>query len=61
MTAERAHRYHIVIRTLPGATFIERVGTKKECLEYANRAPKKYLKLCKMVPVMKWDKEGKRK
>lgn len=61
MIATSARRYHIVIRTFPDATFIEYVGTKKECLEYANKATKKYLKLCKMVPVIRWDKKGKRK
>lgn len=49
---------YCVIRTLPGATFIEEIGTKKACMKYANEKPKRFLRVCKMVPIAKWNKDG---
>lgn len=50
-----------MIRVFPTATFIEHIGTKEACMKFAQGAAKPRLRVCKMVPVVKWDNKGRRK
>ena len=52
---------YCVIRTFPDRVFIEAIGTKQGCMKFAKKAAKPYLKVCKMVPVVAWDKHGRTK
>ena len=52
---------YCVIRVFPDTTFIEAIGTKKACMKFAQDAAKPRLRVCKMVPVVKWDNSGKMK
>lgn len=52
---------YCVIRAFPDTTFIEAIGTKKACMKFAQGAAKPRLRVCKMVPVVKWDNSGKMK
>jgi hypothetical protein len=52
---------YCVIRVFPASTFIEAIGTKKACMKFAQGAAKPRLRVCKMVPVVKWDNSGKMK
>ena len=52
---------YCVIRVFPTSTFIEAIGTKKSCMKFAQGAAKPRLRVCKMVPVVKWDNSGKMK
>lgn len=50
---------YCVIRVFPTSTFIEAIGTKKACMKFAHGAAKPRLRVCKLVPVVKWDGHGK--
>ena len=50
---------YCVLRVFPTSTFIEAIGTKKDCMKFAQGAAKPRLRVCKMVPVVKWDGHGK--
>ena len=50
---------HVVIREFEHAMFFEMWGTKKQCMDFAKKAAKPCLKVCKVVPVLTWDKHGK--
>ena len=50
---------YVVLRVFPKAVFWEHIGNKKSCLEYTKKAAKPLLRICKMVPVAKWDRRGK--
>ena len=52
---------YCVIRVFPDTTFIEAIGTKKACMKFARGAAKPRLRVCKLVPVVKWDNSGKMK
>ena len=52
---------YCVIRVFPTSTFIEAIGTKKACMKFAQGAAKPRLRVCKMVPVVKWNRQGKAK
>ena len=51
---------YCVVRVFPSTMYFEEWGTKRHCMEYAANTPKKRLKVCKMIPVVSWDKNGKR-
>lgn len=51
---------YCVIRVFPSTMFFEEWGTKKHCMEYTDSVPKKRLKVCKVIPAVSWDKNGKR-
>ena len=61
-----SHNSYCVIREFPknehhpATSFYELYGTKKECQKYIEETAKHHLKLCKLVPVIKWDKNGKK-
>lgn len=50
---------YVVLRVFTKAIFWEHIGSKKSCLEYTKKAAKPLLRICKMVPVVKWDRSGK--
>lgn len=50
---------YVVLRVFPKAVFWEHIGNKKSCIEYTKKAAKPLLRICKMVPVVKWDRRGK--
>lgn len=52
---------YCVIRVFPDTTFIEAIGTKKVCMKFAQGAAKPGLRVCKMVPVVKWNNSGQMK
>lgn len=52
---------HVVIREFPNSMFFETWGTKENCMKFAKKAAKPNLLVCKIVPVVAWDKHGKLK
>lgn len=52
---------HVVIREFPNSMFFETWGTKENCMKFAKKAAKPNLLVCKVVPVVAWDKNGKLK
>lgn len=52
---------HCVIRVFPDIIFFEAWGTKKQCIDYTKHAAKPHLVVCNVVPVVVWDKHGKKK
>ena len=52
---------HCVIRVFPSSISFESWGTKKQCMKYAINAAEPYLKVCKVVPIVVWDKNRKLK
>lgn len=52
---------HCCIRVFPTAVFVEAWGTKKQCIDFTKHAAKPRLEVCKVVPVVVWDKHGKMK
>ena len=52
---------HCCIRVFPDAIYFEKWGTKKQCIDYAKHAAKPRLKVCNVVPVVEWDRHGKKK
>ena len=56
---------HCVIREFPkgkhqpATMFFEAWGNKRQCLNYAKKAAKPNLRLCKVIPIIKWDKSGR--
>ena len=52
---------HCVIRVLPTTMFFEEWGTKAKCMAFAKKAAKCGLKVCKVLPVLEWDKHGRKK
>lgn len=55
----RKRNNYCVIRAFPTTIFIEAIGDKGACEKYAKKAAKPYLRLCKMIPIIRWDKHGK--
>ena len=41
--------------------FFEEWGSKKKCMDYANSKPKRFLSVCKITPIVSWDRNGKKK
>lgn len=54
------HNIYCVIRTVGNFVFHEMSGSKADCMNYANNAPKRCLRVCKLEPIAKWDKHGNR-
>ena len=52
---------YCVIRVFPSTMFFEEWGNKKHCMNYAKKAAKPRLRVCKVVPVVEWDAHGKMK
>ena len=52
---------HVVIREFPNSMFFETWGTKRHCMTYTKHAARTNLLVCKVVPVVAWDKHGKLK